>query len=278
MTKTLITTDSACCIPLGFFSEDIPVIQADVKTKSGSFRESREITSENVLEYAKRERKAPELVCPSVEDYEKFFSEHLKKASSICHLSCAAGIRNSYSNALKAASGLKNVFVADSKQIGGGMLLQLSQAVRLADEGFSPEFIIKSIDELNPHIIGGYVSKNASWLGYLKLVPITLSLALDFVGILPTLTVKNGSPVSGAIFKKGCEYFEGYIKKMLGKAKHLDKSIIIVSCPGPFGKTIERYRYEIEKYADFDRVVFTDIPAELTCRLGEESLGIHFLS
>ncbi len=278
MNKTLITADSTCCIPPELVSGEVPVIQAEVKTKSGRFRESYEITSENILEYAERERKAPELVCPSVEDYEKFFLKQLKKASCVCHLCCAANIRNSYSNAAKAADKLENVFVADSKQVGGGMLFQISQAARLAAEGFSPEFIIRSIDELDRHINSSYASKSAFWLGYLDLVPKAVSSVLDLLEVSPTLTVRNGSVVSGAVFKNGREYFESYIRKMLKGSKNIDKSVIIISCPKPFGKTIERYRREIEKYMVFDRTVFTDIPAGFACRLGDESLGLHFLN
>ena len=90
MNKTLITADSTCYIPPELVPEEVPVIQAEVKTKNGRFRESYEITSENIIEYAKRERKAPELIYPSEEEYEAFFAKHLKKASSICHLCCAA--------------------------------------------------------------------------------------------------------------------------------------------------------------------------------------------
>lgn len=278
MNKTLITADSTCYIPPELVSGEVPVIQAEVKTKSGSFRESYEITSENILEYAGRERKAPELVCPSSEDYEKFFLKHLKNTPCICHLCCAANIRTSYYNALKAAEKLKNVFVADSRQVGGGMLFQISQAARLAAEGFSPEFIIKSIDELDRHINSSYASKNAFWLGWLNLAPKALSSALDLFEISPTLTVRSGSVISGAVFKNGREYFESYIRKMLKGSKNIDKSIMVVSCPKPFGKAIERYRREIEKYIRFDRIVFTDIPVRFACRLGDESLGLHFLN
>ncbi len=278
MNKTLITADSTCYIPTEFVSGEVPLIQAEVKTKSGSFRESYEITSENILEYARRERKAPELVCPSTEDYEKFFLKHLKKSPCICHLCCSANIRDSYFNAVKAAEKMKNVFVADSKQVGGGMLFQIAQAVRLAAEGFSPEFIIRSIDELDRHINSSYASKSAFLLGYLNLAPKVLSSAIDFLELSPTITVRNGSVISGAVFKNGREYFERYIRKMLKGNKNVDKSIIVVSCPKPFGKAIERYKREINKYGRFDKIVFTDIPARFACRLGDESLGLHFLN
>lgn len=278
MNKTLITADSTCYMPPELIPEEVPVIQAEVKTKNGRFRESYEITSENIIEYAKRERKAPELIFPSEEDYGKFFSKHLKKASSICHLCCGANIRNSYASAKKAASEFKNVFVADSRQVGGGMLFQIAQAVRLASEGFSPEFIIKSIDELDKHINSTYVSKSAYWMGYLGIIPKELSSILDLLEISPTVTVKNGAVISGAVFKQGRDYFESYIRKMLKGKNNIDNSILVVSCTKPFGKNIQRFRREISKYAGFDKTVFTDIPTRFACRLGEDSVGLHFLN
>lgn len=278
MNKTLITADSTCFIPSELISEDVPVIQAEVKTKSGSFRESYEITSENILEYAKRERRMPELICPSVEDYALFFARHLKKASSLCHLCCAANLRGSYANAKEAAQRYENVYVADSKQIGGGMLFQIAQAVKLASEGFSPEFIIKSIDELDGHINSTYASKNAWWVSHLNLISKNVSAALDLLGIAPTITVRNGGLISGAVFKNGREYSERYIRKMLRGRKNIDTAVLVISCPKPFGRDIAKYKREVKKYADFKKVVITDIPIRFACRLGDESLGLHFLN
>lgn len=278
MNKTLITADSTCYIPPELVPEEVPVIQAEVKTKNGRFRESYEITSENIIEYAKRERKAPELIYPSEKEYEAFFAKHLKKASSICHLCCAANIRDSYGNAKKAAAKFKNVFVADSRQVGGGMLFQTAQAVRLASEGFSPEFIIKSIDELDRHINSTYVSKTAYWMGYLGFIPKELASVLDLLEISPTLAVRNGNVISGAVFRRGRDYFESYIRKMLKGKNNIDKRMLIVSCAKPFGKNIQRFKREIGKYAAFDKTVFTDIPTRFACRLGEDSVGLHFMN
>lgn len=278
MNKTLITADSTCFIPSELIYGEVPVIQAEVKTKSGCFRESSEITSENILEYAQRERKVPEMICPAVEDYALFFERQLKKASCICHLCCCANIRNSYANAKKAAERFKNVYVADSKQIGGGMLFQIAQASRLASEGFSPEFIIKSIDELDGHINSTYASKNASSVGRLNLIPKNFAAILDLLEIAPTITVRNGSMISGAVFKNGHEYSEKYIKKMLKGKNNIDKATLIISCPKPFGKNIEKYKKEVRKYVSFEKILFTDIPIRFACRLGDESLGLHFLN
>ncbi|MCM1054454.1 MAG: DegV family protein [Bacteroides sp.] len=278
MKKTLITADSTCLIPSELISGEVPVIQAEVKTKSGCFRESYEITSENILEYAKRERKAPELICPSVEDYGIFFERQLKKASCVCHLCCCANIRSSYASAKKASEKFENVYVADSRQIGGGMLFQVAQAVRLASEGFSPEFIIKSIGELDKHINSTYASKNAFWLGHLNLISKSFSSVLDLLDISPTITVRNGTSISGAVFKNGRDYSERYIRKMLKGKKNIDGSTLIISCPKPFGRDMEKYGREVKKYADFKKIVFTDIPTRFACRLGDDSLGLHFLN
>lgn len=278
MNKTLITADSTCYIPPELVPEEVPVIQAEVKTKNGRFRESYEITSENIIEYAKRERRVPQLIFPSEEEYENFFAKHLEKASSLCHLCCAANIRDSYVSAKKAASKFKNVFVADSRQVGGGMLFQIEQAARLASEGFSPEFIIKSIDELDRHINSTYVSKSAHWMGYLNIIPKGFSSFLDIMEISPTVTVRSGAMISGAVFRRGRDYYESYIRKMLKGKNNIDNNILVVSCAKPFGKNIQNFKREIGKYAEFKKTVFTDIPTRFACRLGEDSVGLHFLN
>lgn len=278
MNKTFITADSTCFIPPELISEEVPVIQAEIKTKSGSFRENYEVTSENILEYAMRERKVPETVCPSVEDYALFFEQQLKKKPCICHLCCCANIRSSYANAKKAAESFKNVYVADSMQIGGGMLFQIAQAVKLASEGFSPEFIIKSISELDSHINSTYASRDAACAGQLGLVSRKLVSLLEFLEIAPTITIRNGGVISGAVFKNGHRYYEMYIKKMLKNKKNIDSSTLVISCPMPFGNDIEKIKKEVAKYVDFKRVVVTDIPARFVCRLGEQALGLHFLN
>lgn len=277
MNKTIITSDSTCFIPPRLISDEVPLIQAEIKTESGLFRESYEISSENIIEYARQAGHAPQLICPSEEDYRRFFTKQLKKAPCICHLCCGLS-RNSYLNAKKAAANLKNVFVADSMQIGGGMLFQIIQGVKLASEGFSPEFIIKSISELDSHINSTYVSRDTSCAGQLGLVSKKLASLLDFLEIAPTITIRNGGVISGAVFKNGHRYYEMYIKKMLKNKKNIDSSILVISCPTPFGNDIERFKKEVAKYVDFEQIVVTDVPARFACRLGEEALGLHFLN
>lgn len=278
MIKTLITADSNCYFPSDLFPEEIPLIQAEIKTNSGSFRESFEIVSENILEYASRTGKTPKLVCPSVEDYKNFFRLHLKNAQSICHLCCGSEIRDCYKSAFEAAKDMENVYVADSKQVGGGMLFQVMQAVRLAKEGFSPEFIIKGIDELDKHINSTYAAEDTSWGRFLGRVPHSLSLALDFFEIAPTVTIRNGGIIAGAVFKNGEEFYKRYIRKMLRNKKNIDTSTLIISCPTPYSREISRYKKEIEKYVRFDKISVTDISAKFICRLGENALGLHFLN
>lgn len=279
MIKTLITADSNCYFPSELFSEEVPVIQAEIKTSSGSFRESFEIVSENILEYASRTGTTPKLICPSAEDYKRFFQTHLNNAQNICHLCCGSQIREDcYKNAAEAAQSIKNVYVADSRQVGGGMLFQVMQAVRLAREGFSPEFIIKGINELDGHINSTYAAKDTSWGRSLGRVPHNLSMALDFFGIAPTVTVRNGGIISGAVFKNGEEYYKRYIRKMLKNKKNIDTSTLIISCPTPYSRRISKYKEEIEKYIKFDRIAVTDISAKFICRLGEDALGLHFLN
>lgn len=278
MIKTLITADSNCYYPYELFPEEMPLIQAEIQTDSGSFRESLEIASENILEYASRTGTAPKLIPPSEEDYRSFFKKQLEKASNVCHLCCSSQIRSCYKNAKAAAESMNNVYVADTRQIGGGMLFQVMQAVRLAAEGFSPEFIMRGIDELDKHINSSYAADDTSWGRYLGRIPGNLSLALDFFGISPTVTVRNGGIIPGAVFKNGEPYYKRYIRKMLKGKKNIDSSTLIISCPKPYGSLISAYKSEIEKYVSFDKIAVTDISAKFICRLGENSLGLHFLN
>ncbi len=278
MIKTLITADSNCYFPPEIFPYDVPVIQAEIKTDFGSFRESYEISSENIIEYAEQAGKNPTLVCPSAEDYRGFFSKHLKNAQSICHLCCGLNIKDSYYNAKKAAQAMKNVYVADSKQIGAGLLFQVAQAVKLAREGFSPEFIIKAIDELNSRINSTYSARDTQWARQMGVIPRNLSLALDFFGIAPMVTVKNGGIIHGAVFLNGQEYYRRYIAKILKNKNNIDRSLLIISCPKPYIKQVERYKEEVAKYVEFERVALTDMSAKLVCTFGEDSFGLHFLN
>lgn len=278
MKKTLITADANCYFPPELFPDKINVIQSEIKTDSGSFRESYEISSESIIEYAKRKRTTPQLVSPTVEQYHEFFEKQIKKADTLCHLCCGANLRDSYKNASEAAAGMKNVFVADSKQVGGGMLFQLRQALKLSEEGFSPEFIIKSIDELDKHINSTYVCADSNWLSYLGRIPQELATFMELFEMSPTITVRNGGIIAGSVIRRGKDYYKMYIRKILKNSKNIDKSVLIISVPGIYNKNIEKYKAEVAKYVDFKQIYITDISTKFVCRLGEDSLGLHFLT
>ncbi|MBD5082033.1 MAG: hypothetical protein HDT44_09765 [Ruminococcaceae bacterium] len=278
MIKTLITADSNCYLPPELFPEEIPLIQAGIKTEGGSFRESYEISSENLIEYAEEKGEIPQIICPSVEDYRGFFQKHLKNAQSLCHLCCGTNVRESFFNAKKAAESFKNVYVADSRQIGGGMLFQMMEAVKLAGEGFSPEFIARAIDELDSHINSTYTAKDTAWGRKMGIISRNLSTAMDFFCLAPLVTVKKGGIKFGMVFKSEYEYYRSYIAKVLKNKKNIDRSLLIISVPKPYTKRIERYKAETAKYVGFERIAVTDISAKVVCRLGEESMGLHFLT
>ncbi len=278
MKKTLITADANCYFPPELFPDGVNVIQSEIKTDSGSFRESYEISSESIIEYAKRKRTTPELISPTAEQYHDFFEKQLKNADTVCHLCCGANIRDCYKNASEAAADMKNVFVADSKQVGGGMLFQLLQALKLSEEGFSPEFIIKSIDELDKHINSTYVCADSNWLSYLGRIPQELATFMELFEMSPTITVRNGGVIAGSVFRRGKDYYKMYIRKILKNSKNIDNSVLIISVPGIYNKNIEKYKAEVAKYVDFKQVAITDISTKFVCRLGENSLGLHFLT
>ncbi len=173
---------------------------------------------------------------------------------------------------------MKNVFVADSKQVGGGMLFQLLQALKLSEEGFSPEFIIKSIDELDKHINSTYVCADSNWLSYLGRIPQELATFMELFEMSPTITVRNGGVIAGSVFRRGKDYYKMYIRKILKNSKNIDNSVLIISVPGIYNKNIEKYKAEVAKYVNFKQVAITDISTKFVCRLGENSLGLHFLT
>lgn len=278
MIKVAITADAACDMSLSMLEKyNVRTLKCTIRTKTGDFLENSEITAENLLEYINKFKQPPILLHPTVDEYKRFFQKALESAPSVCHISVGARVSPfSYINALEASKSFTNVHVIDSKQLSAGMAFAITEASKLASDGFDAPFICSSLEKLGDKVHTCFTAKNFEFVKLVGALKTPVCDLFDLLALSPFFYVANSSVKRTVLFPKSKSYIERLVKKELS-VDGIDTKLLFVSCLNPMGDEADLIRSEIEKYARFDEIIFCRPPLKMVGTLGGSTFGIHYL-
>ena len=137
--KIAISTESTLDIPKELQKEyDINVIPFLVILGDKSAVDG-EITPQDIFDYVDQTGNLPKTSAINEFQYDQYFSKLLRTHDAVIHLCLSSGISSSCSNAMRAASIMKNVYVIDSQSLSSGIALLAIYARKLANKGLDPE-------------------------------------------------------------------------------------------------------------------------------------------
>jgi len=168
----ILTADSGCDLSSEILAQNnICVIPMKISMGNGEVFVDRQIAEETRSFYQKmREGAAPTSSQINTEEFIEFWKPLLSKNLPIVHIGMAAAISGTHNCAVLAAEQMKEeypdsqIFVVDSTSTSSGHGLLLMEAVRMRDEGMSPEEVVDKINELKPHSNAYYTTPDLTYL------------------------------------------------------------------------------------------------------------------
>lgn len=233
--KIQILADSACDLPLSYFSEhELPFVPLGVRLDDKDYEDGKNIVSKTVYD-AMRKGSSPKTSQASPEFLQKTFTELAQAKTPAIYIAFSSELSGTYQTAVMMKEQVREEYpeldleIVDSKCASLGYGLVVKSAVRLAKTGANKEDILKDIlfncqhmehlftvDNLEYLARGGRISKTSAFVG-------------GILNIRPLLNVENGKLVPLEKIRGKKKLIKRTIEIMKERGVQLDKQTIGIS-------------------------------------------------
>ncbi|MBR5969287.1 MAG: DegV family EDD domain-containing protein [Lachnospiraceae bacterium] len=271
-----VSGDSACDLPKAWIERlGIAVIPHTLHTDSGSFTDGEEINGDELMFYMRNEQHGAKSEVPDAVAFTSFFTKELERTKEVLHVSIADASSPVYNEAVKAASKLPGVYVADSGSMSGGAGMVLLYAAQTAvREKVSAEELLRRVLRFKKQMVARFILEGTDFLVRGGRMRPVLSRWMEAFLIRPTINMKNDRMKFSV--SVGQEHRVRFIRKVLSKRGNIDTSLLFITHAGLTDDELEQVREETEKYVRFDRVVTMPTSSAVAINVGPGTFGLMF--
>lgn len=161
MKKVRLIIDSNCNLSKDVFdSEDIGFIPSLVVHDNKVFRDTVDITSEDIYEMCDKSSELPKTTALNTYKFEEYFKEFLKDSEKIIFISISLGLSCANANAHMAVENLNaqdRILILDSENLSCGIAILAERILKDIKEEMTFEQIKEDIDKIKKHVIVEFV-------------------------------------------------------------------------------------------------------------------------
>ena len=274
-----ITTDCVCDLPEEFLEYfDIKTMYCYVHTKEGRFCDGKEINSENLLRYLENEENTTSSSAAEVHEYEDFLAGALDEAEKVIHISVASRTGDEYRIAMQASKGFDNVTVVDSGHLSSGLGMMVLYAAKIAQEGCSVEEIVERLVKLKERVVTSFIVPSPNSLYRNGRIGKNVRNICDTLSLRPILYLNQSRiKIRGVVVGNVEGAYKKYIHQQLRNRSKIDKRMLFIINAGCTVKQLEQIQNEVEKYVQFEKVVFQKASATISSNCGLGAFGLIFM-
>ncbi len=276
--KIYITTDCVSEVPDSLLEKyDIGLMYLYIKTDSGRFADTWEISSDNLSQFMTATTSNAIADSVSVEEYEDFFAEALTHSEQVVHISMAKNIGKSYEVAKVAAQSFDHVQVIESSQISCGQGLIVLYGGLLAAQGHTAGEICEKVENIRKRIESRFMMPSAKIFyehGYTSKV---FAKVCDVFSFHPVMKMKQSKLT---IVGLGSGRMDGawrrFIRRHLRHNRKINDDVIFIShvaCSVEQQKLIQR---EVLRCIPFKRVIIQRASVTTACSSGIGTFGFAY--
>lgn len=279
MKEVVISVDSAADIPKNIAEEyGIEIMPMHVIVNEHERNDGVDINAAELFDYAEKTGIIPQTSAVSPGEYTDYFEKFTSKNKAVLHLSFCSLLSSTCRNARMAASGLEDVYVIDTLNLGGGISLPAIKACEMRDKGMSVKEISDEISLLIPKVSVNYLLDDIDFLKRSGRCSAAAAFGANLLGVKPCAAMVNGKiEVIKKYRGKAKAVRLQYANEQLKNNKIIDFSTAFVYHSG----VDESELREIEnllKNAGFNRVITAFTGCMISLHSGRNALGIHMIS
>jgi DegV family protein with EDD domain len=237
-----------------------------------------EITTDEIINFVTENGVLPKTSAVNEYQYTEHFEKLLKTHDAVVHFSLSSNLSLACSNAKRAASNCKNVYVVDTLSLSTGIALLAIHARELADSGKTAEEIFNDCEKRVPFVQASFELKR---LDYLHKGGRCSSLTLfgaNLLKIRPQILVKDGKMVSGKKYRGKFEHVvKNYCQDVLEEFDTPDLTRAFVTYTTASDEIIEMAKNFLSDRG-FKEIYVTRAGGTITSHCGEDCLGILYIN
>ncbi len=275
-----ISTDCTADIPEEILEKiGAGVIYFYISTESGRFRDTDEITSRNIVDYAAGGIKKAASAPPSTEEYREFFEQQLTHCEKLVHICIGSKVSRAFENANMAKEGFGDaVTVIDSLQLSTGMAHMVIKACELRDKKKPAHEIANELEKMKCHVSSSFSAESAEYLYYNGRISEGIARICRLLNLHPILGMKDGGlkliGIGAGNYNKA---LKRYIKKQLRNKDTIDTERVFMTCVGCSVKTKNMVKREVEKHLHFREVIINEASATVSVNSGPGTVGVLYV-
>ena len=277
--KIKISSDSTCDLSKEYIKvHDIGILSLVVVKDGESYRDGIDITPDVIFAHVNGGGALCSTSAANVNDYMELFEEYKKEYDAVIHINLGSGFSSSYQNACIAAEEFENVYVVDSMNLSTGHGLVVVEAVKMAENGETPEKIYEALKELAPKVEASFVLDRLDYMVKGGRCSAVAALGASLLQLKPCIEVVDGKM---GVCKKYRGSYEkalaNYVKDRLKDREDIEPERIFVTHTETPQEIVDSVKAAVNEYKEFGIVEETVAGCTVSCHCGPNTLGVLFI-
>lgn len=276
MKKIAISVESSADLTAELIAKyDVKVIPYSITLGDETFFDG-EKSPEEMFALVDKTGVLPKTTAINEFQYAEFFNGLKKDYDAVIHFCLSGGITSSCANAIRAAAGIKNVFVVDSRSLSMGTGLQALYCRELADKGTPIEEIVKILEDTAKKTVTSFIIERLDYLHKGGRCSSIALLGANLLKIRPRIMMKDGKMVSDKKYRGSMTAVVAkYAEELFAEFSPAGDAVYIAYTTA----TPEMVNAAVEKCvnAGFKEIVLARAGATISSHCGANTLGIFYI-
>ena len=274
-----ISSDSTCDLSKEYIeAHDIGILSLIVVKDGESYRDGIDITPDVIFAHVNGGGALCSTSAANVNDYMELFEEYKKEYDAVIHINLGSGFSSSHQNACIAAEEFENVYVVDSMNLSTGHGLVVVEAVKMAENGETPEKIYEALKELAPKVEASFVLDRLDYMVKGGRYSAVAALGASLLQLKPCIEVVDGKM---GVCKKYRGSYEkalaNYVKDRLKDREDIETERIFITHTETPQEIVDSVKAAVNEYKEFGIVEETVAGCTVSCHCGPNTLGVLFI-
>lgn len=276
----LVSTDCVCDLTRELKERyQIPVMHYYIRTEEARFQDTREMTSDDLIEYIETDGKKAYSGCAPAEEYREFFEKlRQRHKGPIIHICMAQYVSEAFQTAGEAAGEMDGIYVVDSGHLSGGMGIMVLTAADMAGRGAPLRLILKELERMKEKISTSFIVDSTDCLYRNGKISRNVALLCNIFSLHPVLRL-SGSHMKPAGVCAGSRrrFARAYLRRVLKRKNEIVPDVVFLITAGCSYEFQQFLKTEIERRIPWKRVVVNAASATISCNCGSGAFGVLFL-